>query len=619
MTEPRIFSTEPDRGRRPPSGFVVECLVVWALLGLVSHGGPGLWAQEASAYRDQLTGLAAKCRELDMPDEAGMTESWYVPRDPRRHYLFLPPASDPVRPSTGVSQRVTSWHAKFTEYRREQGERLFAQARTAAAAGQEGGAYRLLHEVLRENPDHAEARRILGFVRGDRGWRHLAPRAKQRRNRGPHPMFGWPSDQYWVVDSEHFAVTTNQSVRGGRQLADYLERVYSAWQQLFYEYWSVPGRLAARFDGKDVSLGPEWSFDVVLFKDRAEYVRQLSSSEPQIEASIGFYAYTHKTAFFYAGDESARTTWVHEVTHQFFQECGEVAPKVGERVNLWVVEGVALYMESLLEYDGYFTVGGADAERLQFARYRRLNEDYYVPLETLVSLGREQFQEDDDLPRLYSQCAGLVHCFLDVESEKRGGPFIAYLRTVYRGSSRPESLSDELKRSYAELDQAYLDSLQVTDEDLVFVDPRVKSLCLARTQVTDAGLAKLRGVEQLTWLDLSFTDSGEAGLARFADAARLNQLSLEKTRVTAASMGVIGGLRLLEELDLSQTAVTDEDLAGLGRLAKLKTLWLTGTAVTDRGLTALESLRNLETLEVNGTAVTPEGLGNLKRRLPKLK
>lgn len=619
MTELRNLSTKLSAGCRPPSRCVVQWLVVSILLGLVSSVGSGLWAADDATFRDQLTGLATKCRELNMPDEAVTTESWYVPRDPRRHYLFLPPLSDPARPASGAAQRIVSWHAKFTEFRRAQGERLFTQARTAAAAGQEGDAYRLLHEVLRENPDHGEARRILGYVRGERGWRLLVSRTKQRRNRGPHPMFGWPSDQYWVVDSEHFAVTTNQSVRGGRQLADYLERVYSAWQQLFYEYWSIPGRLAARFDGKDVALAPEWSFDVVLFKDRAEYVRQLSSSEPQIDASIGFYAYTHKTAFFYAGDESARTTWVHEVTHQFFQESGEVAPKVGERVNFWVVEGVALYMESLLEYEGYFTVGGADAERLQFARYRRLNENYYVPLETLVTFGREQFQDDDDLPRLYSQCAGLVHCFLDVDREKRCGPFIAYLRAVYRGSSQPDSLSKELKQTYAELDQAYLDSLQVSDEDLVFVDPRAKSLCLAHTQVTDAGLAKLRGVERLNWLDLSFTETGDAGCSRFADAARLNQLSLEKTRVTAASIGVIAGLRLLEELDLSQTAVTDEDLAGLGRLAKLKTLWLTGTAVTDRGLAALESLRSLETLEVSGTAVTPEGLANLKRRLPKLK
>jgi hypothetical protein len=619
MTEFRILSTNLDPGRRQPIGFVVKCLVVWAILGLLPHGGPGLRAEEDSTYRERLTALVTTCHELEMPDEARATEAWYVARDPRRYYLFLPPASDPTRPSAGASPRVTSWHAKFTDLRREQGERLFEQARTAAEAKQEGAAYRLLHEVLRENPDHAEARRILGYVRGDRGWRHLAPRAKQRRNRGAHPMFGWPSDQYWVVDSEHFAVTTNQSVRGGRQLADYLERVYSAWQQLFYEFWTVPGRLTARFKGQDVSLGPDRTFDVVLFKDRAEYVRQLSSSEPQIEASIGFYAYTHKTAFFYAGDEAARTTWVHEVTHQFFQESGEVAPKVGERVNFWVVEGVALYMESLLDYDAYFTVGGAEAERLQFARYRRLCEDYYVPLETLVGYGREPFQNADDLPRLYSQCAGLVHGFLDVDRERQRGLFIAYLRNVYRGTSQPESLAREMGQAYSQLDQAYLDSLQVTDEDLVFVDPRVKSLGLARTQVTDAGLAQLKGVEQLTWLDLSFTETGDVGLARFADATRLNQLSLEKTRLTAASMGLISGLRQLEELDLSQTSVTDDDLVGLSKLVKLKTLWLTGTAVTDRGLTALESLRNLEQLEVTGTAVTPDGLTNLKRRLPKLK
>ena len=392
-----------------------------------------------------MTALAAKCGELGLTDAAAKTGAWFVRRDPRRHYLFLPPADDPARPAADATPLVAHWHARFAELRRQQAERLFDLARTQAEAGNEGAAYRLLHEVLREDPDHAETRRVLDYARGERGWRHPVRRPKPRRNRATHPLFGWPSDQYWVVDSEHFEVTTNLHVRAGRQVAEYLERVHSAWQQLFYEYWTVPGRLAARFRGEDVSLGPARTFDVVLFRDRDEYVQQLSRSEPQIEMSIGYYSLSHKMAFFYAGDDSARTTWVHEVTHQFFQESGEVAPKVGERSNFWAVEGVALYMESLADRDGYFTVGGVDADRLQYARYRCLNENYYIPLEKLVGYGREQLQKDAYLPKLYSQCAGLTHCFLDVDHGERMRPFIAYLRSVYRGVGQPQTLSSELR------------------------------------------------------------------------------------------------------------------------------------------------------------------------------
>ena len=419
------------------------------MLGLLvstAVAGPGVAdrAPGDSQFRAALTALAAKCGELELTDAAVMTGAWFVPRDPRRHYLFLPPADEPARLAADATQLLAFWHAKFAELRRQQAVRLFDLARTQVEAGNEGAAYRLLCEVLREDPDHAETRRILGYARGEQGWRHPVRRPKTRRNRVTHPRFGWPSDQYWVVDSEHFEVTTNLHVRAGRQVAEYLERVHSAWQQLFYEYWTVPGRLAARFRGEDVSLGPEHAFEVVLFRDRDEYVQQLSRSEPQIEMSIGYYSQSHKMAFFYAGDDSARTTWVHEVTHQFFQESGEVAPKVGERSNFWMVEGVALYMESLADHDGYFTVGGVDADRLQYARYRCLNEDYYIPLEKLVGYGREQLQKDANLPKLYSQCAGLTHCFMDVDHGQRMRSFIAYLRTVYRGVGQQQTLSSEL-------------------------------------------------------------------------------------------------------------------------------------------------------------------------------
>ena len=365
--------------------------------------------------------------------------------------------------------------------------------------------------------------------------------------------------------------------------------------------------------------GRSAAFDVVLFKDRDDYVAQLSRSEPQIELSVGYFSQSHKTAFFYAGDDSARTTWVHEATHQFFQESGEVAPMVGERSNCWVVEGVALYMESLSDHGGYLTTGGVDADRLQYARYRLLSEGYYVPLEKLVAYGREQLQKDPDLTKLYSQCAGLAHCFMDTDQGQQIRPFINYLRTVYRGVGQLETLSGESGKSYGELDQLYRGSLDVTDADLAYVDRRVRNLCLSHTQVTDAGLSHVRGLDQLLWVDLSFTDTGDAGLANLVEAQQLNQLSLEKTRITSAGLDMVGAFRQLEELDLSQTALGDDDLPKLARLTRLKVLWLTGTQVTDAGLAALAPLRNLAQLEIANTAVTPTGIAELKKRLPKLK
>ena len=54
-------------------------------------------------------------------------------------------------------------------------------------------------------------------------------------------------------------------------------------------------------------------------------------------------------------------------------------------------------MESLSRRDGYYTVGGSDANRLQYARYRALNEGAYLPFEKLVRYGRQSLQGDEQI------------------------------------------------------------------------------------------------------------------------------------------------------------------------------------------------------------------------------
>jgi hypothetical protein len=335
--------------------------------------------------------------------------------------------------------------------------------------------------------------------------------------------------------------------------------------------------------------------------------------------TVGYYAQHRKISFFYAGDDTVRMTWVHEATHQFFQESGEVAPLVGEHSNFWIVEGIALYMESLADHGDYLTIGGVDADRLQFARYRLLNEGYYIPLETLVTFGRERIQRDERIREMYSQCAGLAHFLMHPPPGVSMRPVVDYLRIVYRGVSQPSTLGELLGQTYPQLDQAYRESLQVTDQDLAFVDHRARNLCLSHTAVTDQGLARLSGMDQLEWLDLSFTSIGDEGLAQFSAAMKLNQLNLEATRVTDAGLDVVAQFRQLEELDLSQTVIGDEGVAKLVPLTRLKILWLTGTSTSDVGLSVLSALRNLEQLDVSGTRVTRDALDSLKKRLPRLK
>lgn len=107
---------------------------------------------------------------------------------------------------------------------------------------------------------------------------------------------------------------------------------------------------------------------------------------------------------------------------------------------------------------------------------------------------------------------------------------------------------------------------EVTDADLALLaglEPNLVGLDLSRTQVSDAGLARLAAFPRLQRLKLCATDIGDAGLAPLARLARLEVLNLYATRVTDAGLEHLAGLRALRRLYLWQTAVTDEGLARL--------------------------------------------------------
>src|SRR5207244_3823471 len=88
-----------------------------------------------------------------------------------RQYLFLPAGSDPTAPKAGAPEAAKQWHRKFWELRREQAVALLAKAIAASEAKRADEAYELLFEVLREDPDRAEAGRALGYERIANEWK----------------------------------------------------------------------------------------------------------------------------------------------------------------------------------------------------------------------------------------------------------------------------------------------------------------------------------------------------------------------------------------------------------------------------------------------------------------
>ena len=583
--------------------------------------------QPLAPFAARLESLAAKCDELGLKEQAEKTHGWIIPRHAGRQYLFLPTMNDSSIKATGKAAApglVGLWKDKFLALRREQAQALFGVASEAIQQRDAGRAYRLLFEVLREDADHAEARRILGYKEDSRGdWEVPgAGNLAAQQARTDHPKLGWRSRMWWRLETPHFSIESNHSPREALELGRHLEDLHALWRQLFFEYWSTPEALAARFAGRNEPLSPNRpKMKAVLFKDRREYLAQLQSGEPQIALTVGIYMDKQRTAYFYGGDTTVYPTWYHEATHQLFHESlPGTAQSPAEARNFWAIEGAALYMESLTQHEGYWTSGGCEANRLQFARYRALSGDFSLPIERLSALGRQQVQKSDDIGKIYAQAAGWSHFLIDGQSGKRRPAFIGLLTAIYGDKDTSATLSTAAGVATDELDKQYLQFLNLTDDDLAGIPApeRLKNLSLGRTSVTDRGMQALSDCEQLEWLDLSLTAISDNGLQSLTGLTNLRQLFLERTKVTNAGLPNISGYKQLEELDLSHLAITDDGLAAISSLRNLKSLYLNGSPITDAGLAHLTNLKRLEQLDISGTRITPAGLKKLEQSLPKL-
>ena len=90
------------------------------------------------------------------------------------------------------------------------------------------------------------------------------------------------------------------------------------------------------------------------------------------------------------------------------------------------------------------------------------------------------------------------------------------------------------------------------------------SLFLANSKITDAGLAHLKGLENLKSLNLVWTKITDAGLAHLKGLSKLENLDLGATNLTDAGLVHLKGLTNLQELGLNRcNLITDAGLKSL--------------------------------------------------------
>ncbi|RMF95729.1 MAG: hypothetical protein D6741_11400, partial [Planctomycetota bacterium] len=261
----------------------------------------------------------------------------------------------------------------------------------------------------------------------------------------------------WVVETEHYHVLTNVSLEAAARLAKQLEKLYQVWSQLFVGFYATRAQVAAMFEGRLPRRSASVRHQVIYYRSRDEYVAALRTRFPQIDKSVGIYVGETRTAYFYDRNSADRTTLFHEATHQLFSEMRKPANTVGQRGNFWIIEGVAMYMETLKEQGPFYVLGDPRNNRVIAAQYRYQVDRFYIPLADFCRMTMHEFQTDARIAVLYSQAAGLTQFLMHYDGGKYRDAVALYLNDVYAGRDVPETLARYCDTSFDELDRQYAD------------------------------------------------------------------------------------------------------------------------------------------------------------------
>lgn len=499
----------------------------------------------------------------------------------------------------------------FLRAREETATLAIVKAKQLAQMGEGYAAYRMLWRALREDPDLASARKILGLPEN-------RERIAVRAGRDAPRHLAWPDRSFQIVQSPHFRILSTAPRREASLLISDLERFLEIWSQVFAPLW-LDEKTICESILQDATLhSPTRPLEIVLFAKRDQYVDALTRNGVQgANVSTGFYSPESKQTFLFAGVEADAATRYHELTHQLLQELAvQSVLSPGVDSSFWIVEGIACYMESLRFFPSYATLGGWESNQLQFARGRYLSLEPPLSLTTLESMGRDEVQKQENLGSWYTLVAAYTHLLMDDPASRSN--LIAYLRSVYRGEPRFDLISNSENGDWPNRLASFLRAKSGSFPPL-HPGTQLDSLCLGNTGCSADFIRSLPKQTQLKWLDLAGIDIQSQHVLQLAGATTtLERLNLERTSVDASLSSWLNNQKQLEELDISFTAIDDGLFQSLERLPKLQLLWATGSQLSDSSVPRILTLRSLQQLDVQRTKITNSELERIRAAFPQL-
>ena len=374
--------------------------------------------------------------------------------------------------------------------------------------------------VIERQPDHREARRLLGYVPHEGGW--ARPFAVDQLKKGlvSHPTFGWvradwvphldrgelpaPPDSRgqkkarwlsaaeadglranwsppWYINTEHFEIQTNVTLAEAITFGRRLEAFHDLFMALFADILGENLPLVRRF--KDPSMTGEPGYkphSVYYFGSKSEYVDHLRPSQgPDIAKSLGFYpppkagGSRRMPAYFFRdpdGQLPVTATLYHEVSHQLLFETAGANAYTRNVGNYWVFEGLGTYFETVLpQPDGSLEVGGlvGRASRRRSRRWSVRASSSRWP--SSLRSDENAFNSDPEIYLHYQQAMALTVFLMQWHEGTYRDAFLDYVRDAYRGRIKHgagRTLQDRLGQPYATLDSQFRAFLKNGEERL---------------------------------------------------------------------------------------------------------------------------------------------------------
>ncbi len=161
------------------------------------------------------------------------------------------------------------------------------------------------------------------------------------------------------------------------------------------------------------------------------------------------------------------------------------------------------------------------------------------------------------------------------------------------GCQRREAASEPLRENVSAAAETPAPELSFAEQARAVRNGQSDAIRLDRGLVRDADLSELGDLED-----------------------RLTRLNVARSEITDAGLAAITRCRNLTQLRLASSRLSDEGLAVLQALPRLKHLHLIGAPLTNGSLTHLLKLRNLSSLYLDDTELTLHGMRQLTEALP---